>query len=151
MSKAEYEVPEGMLKAACNDTGAIGVHQRDVQKMLLAAVRWLAENPIVPSKEDISVIATKAWAPNETCVIEIGKEFQRRMFLKRDITPEELKPLLYPEGFVIRNGAQANELIRKAYELGNKAGTILWSKLPEQEKEKYIFRPKNYSKDEVNK
>ena len=74
MSDKRYIVPEGMLKAAHDEAvrsaGQIG-------KCLEAGLRWLSENPIVPTEQQLSDIAADA----HVCMDEVIAEWQRRMFL----------------------------------------------------------------------
>lgn len=92
MMEKKIVVPEGMLKAACRawpngsfdyvDDDSYGLFTRPV---LEAALRWLAENPIVPTDEQMgdmpdSVLTNRGgWLG-----IELIVEWQKRMFLAPD-------------------------------------------------------------------
>lgn len=109
MSNVEYEIPEGMMNAArtgwSHDTTYLT--ESWISTILIAAIRWIAENPIVPGE----LMTQKMF---DTCGGDWDKmwaEWQRRMFLKQDI-PEALKHLLA--------GSYTKEVILAAYELGKK-------------------------------
>jgi hypothetical protein len=117
MSNAEYEVPECMIAACLAATSSNPSDGDAVKRILLAAIRWLARNPIVPS--DGCILDISEGAPDEDFISGpkyYAVEWQRRMFLKRDTTPEELKPIL-------ARSSKGDYDIREAYELGKKAGS----------------------------
>jgi hypothetical protein len=95
-------VPEGMLKAAIashNDAVLKG-NTPLVRDALEAALRWLAENPIVPTTEQVLAVR-RACGETHTALTEKAKplfaEWQRRMFLAPEPeVPEEIKDLLDP-------------------------------------------------------
>ena len=65
---------------------------------LEAALRWLSENPIVPTMEQ----ATEMSDSGHPCVLDgvwYATEWQRRMFLAPDLeVPEDVDDLLWPVG-----------------------------------------------------
>jgi len=102
------KVPEGMLKAALDIRNLEGLHHRTFEAILEEALRWLSENPIVPTDEQAQVMLEKVFndppfiygSPNDempgqnilinreqlTCPHlsreqEVFAEWQRRMFL----------------------------------------------------------------------
>ena len=94
----KIQVPEGMLKAACReypgrnfdyaDEESYGVFTRPILK---AALRWLSENPIVPTIKQLE----KIWdsQPDSTAeypywqkIRETMAEWQRRMFLAPEVS-----------------------------------------------------------------
>ena len=87
MSEQKIAVPEGMYQAALKfqDSGI------QCEAALRAALEWLAENPIVPTKEDSEEL-TREWHSKYAHLGKDGfwiwayREMQRRMFL----APEEL-------------------------------------------------------------
>lgn len=95
MSERKIVVPEGMLKAAW-DTEAPFLLKSGIKSALESALRWLSENPIVPTDEQVESFSTepmsvtawaKAWAA----------EWQRQMFVAPEPQiPEEIRDLLLP-------------------------------------------------------
>jgi hypothetical protein len=83
MADQEYVVPEGMRKAAMEATNGWDPEGYFIYLPLLAALKWLAENPIVPTPEQVqdiradcpNVATPDAWQWGMT-------EWQRRMLLK---------------------------------------------------------------------
>jgi hypothetical protein len=125
MSNAEYEVPDGMYLAAKNAARSSlrqGLVDTAIDVAVEAAIRWLAENPIVPSNEQADQLwhHPKTLSGDEHYAKAMARQWQQMMFLKRDTTPEDLKALLIKaEKFLI--GVEfANDHIRQAYELGRK-------------------------------
>lgn len=75
MISKKIVVPEGMLLAAHEESvrscGQIG-------KCLEAALLWLSDNPIVPTDDEMDIMAKEHVAPNVKWMMT---EWQRRMFL----------------------------------------------------------------------
>ena len=101
MSEKRYIVPPGMLRAVeaafgyHPDRGPVyhnGVSLRDA---LGAAVGWMSENPIVPTKEGERDLYQrwKEAAPNDCFVIWAIRDWQRRMFLAPEPKVQGLFPL----------------------------------------------------------
>lgn len=107
-AKRKIVVPEGMLKAAVDgsvkwcdrdSSDQLSIPQHDA--ILEAALRWLAENPIVPTQEQIEDVwnfvikaDAKTWIyPTLGAVPEAVIEWQHRMFL----APEPPSPLGFLE------------------------------------------------------
>ena len=123
MSKRRYVVPEGMLKAALS-AYVIGTHQVGVRDALEAALRWLAENPIVPTEKEAADLVV--WSSGGTTLIKrLGRaciEWQRRMFLAPEpVVPEDVAAMLVPNETSIC-GQIHNKRLVEAYELGRQAG-----------------------------
>jgi hypothetical protein len=103
-------VPEGMLKAATqgatNFDGKVS-YPPYIESAVIAALRWLSENPIVPTDEQISADAVKSLGhPIEDRRHHIVA-FQRRMFLPREPeVPEEIRGL-----FVVSLAEASDDLI----------------------------------------
>lgn len=110
MSERKYVVPEGMLKAACAAQSARRIDPEGwivVRESLEAAIRWLAENPMVPTKkqaEDVSSIR-----PIE--LFQVGlREWQRRMFLAPEPdVPDEIRDLYFGG---LHEGSEVTAIIR---------------------------------------
>lgn len=101
MSERKIVVPEGMFARAhnahCARTGTLsdgGI----TQVILEAALRWLSENPIVPSEKQTDALASHFSSSDElfgTFARWFAVEWQRRMFLAPEHeVPEEIKDLL---------------------------------------------------------
>lgn len=82
MSEIKVVVPEKMLDAV-NGASVVAqnLHDESLFEMLEAALRWLSENPIVPTVEQSSDMMEK-FPVNTTRNVCV--EWQRRMFLKPD-------------------------------------------------------------------
>jgi hypothetical protein len=82
-------VPEEMLKAVAD---GIGVGVEPCRRILEAALRWLLENPIVPSNEqryELTVNARNLDVPSTQRFQNMIAEWQSRMFLapEQEISP----------------------------------------------------------------
>ena len=92
MSETKIKIPEGMLEAAAMELSDVGfrsdVIAYDVKRMLKAALRWLSENPIVPTDAQIEEMKIKL-VPVHPHWSNIVAEWQRRMFL----APEPEAPM----------------------------------------------------------
>ena len=108
------EVPAGMLSAALNE------YTQFTEKRLAAALLWLAENPIVPSDEQIWEAAKSfgvSYKVNYSVTRQFFSNWQQIMFLrKEDALPDEVKKLLYDIG------DESNKRILAAYKLGKSEG-----------------------------
>jgi hypothetical protein len=86
--KKKIVVPEGMLKAASIRSDVKGLLAIDRLELILeAALRWLAENPVVPTKEQAKDVAQSLLPDfedrdNVERAILVLVEWQRRMFLE---------------------------------------------------------------------
>lgn len=90
VSQTKIKVPEGMLLAASEfDPGA---GEYNIEPILEAALRWMSENPIVPTVADALTllqerVASGHLSNKEYCAIPattircVIREWQRRMFL----------------------------------------------------------------------
>ena len=123
MSETKIKVPEGMRRAAedavvrdlpgSNYCGIVNVG-------LEAALRWLSENPIVPTMEQ----ATEMSDSGHPCVLDgvwYATEWQRRMFLAPEPeVPEALDGMLVKSlaGFDVND---INWRIQEAYNRGKAA------------------------------
>ena len=128
MSEKRYMVPEGMLKAAvaglihCWDRIPKSTDYSSKQVQLStaaceAAIRWLAENPIVPTYEQMQDVdeVTDGIAPSTgdgyaktraRCV-----EFQRRMFLAPEPEVPEVDPQKCPHRWQAKNDDATEERV----------------------------------------
>jgi hypothetical protein len=144
MSEKKYQkikVPEGMLDAAKKELSDVGFRKDvicyDTKRMLESALKWLSENPIVPTAEQ--VIECAKLADKHVDVIydshghkkNFAMEWQRRMFLAVD-TDVPIIDLIYhrPSGIpVVLDDSSVsvsddvNSRIREAYRRGQKAGS----------------------------
>ena len=129
--KKQMKIPEGMLKAA-HEKAFVGMGTSITERILEAALRWLSENPIVPTDEQIDRIHREANPSAETAIgrhWEIRNwliEWQRRIFLAPEPEiPEEVKDLLYrhpkglSDGFVSMDTADENTI--EAYRRGQQS------------------------------
>jgi len=95
---SEIKVPDGMLKAAMASRmsikGQIAPWSEGMcLQVLEAALRWLSENPIVPTYNQLNSFASERTSPD--AIQWFCAEWQRRMFLAPDHPeiPEEVKDL----------------------------------------------------------
>jgi hypothetical protein len=95
-------VPEGMSDAALEAVlaipmrGNVGSVDR-VNGALKAALRWLSENPIVPTNEQYSKLYNELSSKDAWITYNAVIEWQRRMFLAPETEcPEAIKDLLDP-------------------------------------------------------
>lgn len=128
MSENQIVVPGGMLEAvnSASKTAQIITDER-LLEMLEPAIRWLSENPIVPTVEQSSDMMEKfpVNTSRNVCV-----EWQRRMFLARD--PDyPILDLLQPNFFnavqivtgevPTRHEQQYADAVREAYRRGQES------------------------------
>jgi len=92
-------VPDGMLTAAMQ---AIGIPEQykqthQVNKALEAALRWLSENPIVPTLDKFGPMQIDMRRSGLECTPwNVAIEWQRRMFLAPEETlPSELIDIIH--------------------------------------------------------
>lgn len=127
MTEQKYRVPKGMLEAVEKSLRANNAYlqdglTRDVEDIVLpllvkAALRWLSQNPIVPTESQEKEVHDYVLrdnplrpAPSPWSWIKIGWiEGQRRMFLVPEPDREAVKDLLYNYG----DQQPSNELGRK--------------------------------------
>lgn len=113
------KIPEGMLKAAMYDDGAGYLSEAWMERRLEAALRWLSENPIVPTDKQLEDIASFASAPTHFGVSIWFQQWQRRMFLAPESKiPEEVKDLLWESSARLDRGFHWNDAILEAYRRG---------------------------------
>jgi hypothetical protein len=114
------KVPEGMLQAGRSVYSVYATAEEGARVILEAALRWLSENPIVPTDGQIFQDSIP-YDGNEINAIRhhvVG--FQRRMFLAPEPeVPEEIKDLLYDpkDG---PNKVDRNDAIIEAYRRGQR-------------------------------
>ena len=101
MSETKIKVPEGMIKAI-NEHWRHGVQ---LEGLIEAGLRWLSENPIVPSEADVMEILQERVESHhisgkEYCAIPpatvrfVIRESQRRMFLAPEPeVPSEIRDI----------------------------------------------------------
>ena len=144
MIEKKTVVPEGMLAAAWQDIAAAmkerisvggigGVAELHVARIAVeAALRWLSENPIVPTDEQIRDLfeANRYGVSREAWRIYFT-EWQRRMFLAPEPEiPDEIEDLLrFPPDIVIPGDdlyrhvkAHLDNVATEAFKRGQKAG-----------------------------
>jgi hypothetical protein len=115
----KYVVPEGMLQCAVEAMKEPGGSKfRSTEQWaatgLEAAIRWLAENPIVPTKEQIDQI--DYFLDGEPNFVEShAVEWQRRMFLAPEPEAPDAVKDLYDEA---PPGGTAQKAIIEAYRRG---------------------------------
>lgn len=136
MSEKKYVVPEKMLRAATASVMKIHgygetssrydyeSHEANCRIALEAALRWLGENPIVPTQEQLESL-TSDWRLMGTpcCSTQfIAVEWQRRMFLAPEPEiPEEVKDLLYGECASFTAAERVDARIIEAYRRGKRS------------------------------
>lgn len=118
-------IPEGMLNAACfqANSGRLNgsIMTEDVREILVSTFRWLAENVITPTREQLQSIADEhkrgqVYPKNITTYVE---GFQRLMFLDpTPEVPEEIKDLF--DGENIHGLKDFKSVIIEAYNRGRK-------------------------------
>lgn len=81
MSEKNIKVPEGMMKASYDAHLLLGKMGAQIPTVLEAALRWLSENPIVPTPEQARELIGPMVVLNETSLIFAIEAWQRRMFL----------------------------------------------------------------------
>ena len=112
-------VPEGMLEAVNeNVQQAPWLDDGFLLSVIEAAFRWLSENPIVPTAEQMDEICRQhSWLDRDS--VRFGaREWQRRMFLAPEPEmPEEIKDLLYdPKDGPTKTGR--NDAVIEAFRRG---------------------------------
>lgn len=139
MSAGKIKIPDGMVKASVdkmmsrwedqNDgyrNSSMGVEaekqlQKNLPVALEAALRWLSENPIVPTleqTEECRHLHRYEFDPlKPLCVYQqVAVEWQRRMFLVPEPEiPEEIKDLLWGKESLLSG---ENERVIEAYNRG---------------------------------
>lgn len=104
MSERKYVVPEGMWDAAQAAAAEVSLNGSNgsvekVTRGLECALRWLAENPIVPSMEQVIDISKASIVDShrvDLFVHYVCAEWQRRMFLAPEPRVSEVvKDLLW--------------------------------------------------------
>ena len=130
-------VPEGMLDAACEQYEVqlrVVNGTQGVEKILASALRWLADNPIVPNDDNVRDVSMVVGPGTGTYDMMRGfmVGWQRRMFLAPEPeVPQELESLLFPtpSGIpvvmtpsCVTVQKEVNDRIIEAYRRGQKAG-----------------------------
>ena len=124
-NKPLINVPDGMYYAATKAFEPLS----SISDALEAALRWLSENPIVPTSEQLySTIGTLpvamcdiVWTERDRAMIA---EWQRRMFVDPEPeVPEEIKDLIIEDA---GNGAtcraeKSNERVIEAFRRGQRS------------------------------
>lgn len=144
MREQKIVVPDGMLAAAWQDIAAAmkerifvgvigGVAELHVARIAVeAALRWLSENPIVPTDEQWRALnEERQWPDNSNRRRWLVIEWQRRMFLAPEPEiPNEIEDLLpFPPDVVIPGDdlyrqvkAHLDNVATQAFRRGQKAG-----------------------------
>ena len=120
-------VPEGMLKVACDEICELGdgSGRQVTAKVLEAALRWLSENPQVPTDEQwASVCEDTPGTRIDSCIAE----WQRRMFLAPEpkiVDFENVKRHIFSQDGRVGDGpmvlASDYDALLEAYRRGQKA------------------------------
>lgn len=130
MSEKKIVVPEGMLKAAIavieNYDDVVGNGQCEefrIELIVEAALRWLSENPIVPTKDDLAMVRLlyfdRKHLDGKSTVTDFVVGWQRRMFIAPEPeVPEEIEDLLLPYDMATADGYAINVAIIEAYRRG---------------------------------
>ena len=138
MSEKKILVPEGMLKSAVDgqwkESGSpssarnipqVAKQVEDCVKAgLEAALLWLSENPIVPSKEwmDEQIMSAHHTLTTSTFTTRCIAEWQRIMFISlKPRVPEEIEDLLEPVNDY-QPTPSADYRILEAFRRGQKSG-----------------------------
>lgn len=128
--------PDDMIEAALNalakkwatdmDDSVKRIHRWNIECVLIAALTWLSENPIVPSSEMVQKIYGQMRIPGDRDSIRYGaSQFQRYIFLAPEpVKPKELDDLYAEEQpYVLTiNRSQYNVDLIEAFRRGQKAG-----------------------------
>ena len=127
MSEKNIVVPEGMLRAVrVSYARRAGAYSEKASRGdLEAALRWLSENPIVPTKEQWNKLWQDCLSSN--CGdgnYKLVSEWQRRMFLAPEVD-RELVDLLWDANPFPNIGAKTrhDECVAEAFRRGQKAGS----------------------------
>lgn len=133
MSEKKIVVPTGMIEAAHVAWQMHPIRGYDpddaINKALEAAIRWLSENPIVPTRKQWDEIGASpevyghVYSNSDEAEIELCVAWQRRMFLAPEPEiPEAVKDLL--EFWIDIGNAETssdtNRRILEAYRRGQK-------------------------------
>ncbi len=132
MSDKKIVVPEGMLEAAGK---VFDAERRRVmedrlawsvfRQMMEAALRWLSENPVVPTLPQMRAVETSAAheATGSTAWLSDAiMEWQRRMFLAPEPeVPEAITDLFSVCTFGDELNAKVRKAIVEAYDRGQKS------------------------------
>ena len=140
MSETKIVVPEGMLNAGRAAYSGYVTAEKGARRIIEAALRWLSENPIVPTdgflKEmlcrdffggqnwtDLQVFFFGGQNWTDPQVFKFCEEWQRRMFLAPEPeVPEAIKDLLWTiDGD--KEDREHNTAILEAYRRGHNEGS----------------------------
>ena len=120
-NQKQYEPPEAMVEWVGKNNGS---GQRLNYPICRLVCQWIAENPIVPTEKQTTEILNTAYAEVSGSQKQFKwavREFQRRMFLKREPeVPENIKDLLFDSEAGRDDGSQ--DRIIEAYRRGLKDG-----------------------------
>ena len=132
----KIKVPDAMLKAGMQARNAafMGDESR-VRDILEAALRWLSDNPITPTGEQLQVFRVR-WDSEDWNQTQANRgdffrwcllEWQRRMFIEPEV-PEAIKDLMWSaarEGRIMTDVHVTDEQIKKASEAARLANREL--------------------------
>jgi hypothetical protein len=126
MSDKQYVVPEAGLKAALDRFGSRHPFSEDIARMLLEAfIRWLSENPIMPTEEQWAACLASyddAGKSGYECGVWFMQEWQRRMFLAPEPeVPEAIKNLLWNTENGQDTGLAHNSAVIEAFRRGQQS------------------------------
>jgi hypothetical protein len=129
MSEKRYVTPDAMLDVVYSTIENSGLEFGEGEKLLVcaaldASIKWLAENPIVPTEQEYRDFGVKFDFQGVKCIAE----WQRRMFLAPEPeVPEAIKDLMCggsgaETGTPEQAQARVNARILTAYHRGQRAG-----------------------------
>lgn len=125
MSEKKYVVPKGMLKAANREVYVGGIQQDCYELILMrgleAAVKWMAENPIVPTPQQASKIWDDARAGDPKYTERACVEWQKIMYLGPEDPFERDCADIVPTVAEVLTLRRVELDMREAYERGRKA------------------------------
>jgi hypothetical protein len=130
MSEKRYVIPKGMLEAAIL-SHPFDTRTKFLPEMLEAALRWLSDNPIVPTAKQSAELESLCRLNDEPMCMDAifyCSEWQRRMFLAPEPeVPEAIKDLMCggsgaETGTPEQAQARVNARILTAYHRGQRAG-----------------------------
>jgi hypothetical protein len=114
MSDKMIMVPDGMLRAARFPF----IHEQKLEIILEAALKWLSQNPIKPTFEQLQQMEKSLGLSNSIATPDYCAEWQRRMFLAPEPEFPEIADVLKD----FRVEGDAYYAIIEAYRRGQKAG-----------------------------
>lgn len=130
MSERKIIPPDDMIEAVMRrhiSRWDSAMSREQVEIVLVAALTWLAENPLMPTPNNISPLLKAASLSNNNAtsgiVTSIVRVWQQTAFLAPEpVIPEEIKDLLLSDDYRPLVTMGINERIAEAFRRGQKAG-----------------------------